>query len=220
MAPPLVFTATCGVAPSARAPSTEERGVVALVRADGHRAGGFGHALQQHQRIFGLGDPVRTAYRRAQHEAAPILREHARLIAQDRRGVVRLARHARVRIGHGAMRGIGAPLALNADAGVVRIHRAIAIIVIERPHTLLTHPRLQQRAIDRKVFAREQVRRMGQPDDAREELAGNRAVQQAPPFLRERRGMPRRRLEVEPDKRAIRAGLYIQLFDELPLTAN
>jgi hypothetical protein len=47
---------------------------------------------------------MRTAHDRVEHKPVTIVDEGARLVREDRRGVVRLPRQARLRILHRAMR--------------------------------------------------------------------------------------------------------------------
>jgi hypothetical protein len=83
----------------------------------------------------------------------------------------------------------------------------------------VARPRLQQRAVDGEVLAREQPARVGQVHDAGEEVGGHPAVEQALAVLGERRGVPRLVVELQADEPA-EEQVVLELLDELPLAAD
>jgi hypothetical protein len=179
----------------------EVRRIVALIGAHCRARGHTGDPLQQEERRVHLGLATRSADHRVHNQAMLVVDQRAGLIREHRPRLRRLPRQPGLGIRHRAVRPVGAPLPMEADPGVVRIHGTLGVVV-HRPHALLAPPRLQQGPVHREVLPRQQLCRVGQVDGVRQELGGDCAVEQALPVLGEGGGVPRRRLQVEADNPA------------------
>jgi hypothetical protein len=195
----------------------EIRRIEALFGAHGRAPDHTRDPLQQAERILHLDPAARAADHRITDQTMLVVDHSASQIGQQRPRLRRLPREAGLGIRHRAVRLVGAPLAMETDAGVGRIHRALGIVV-HRAHAVLARPRLQQGPFHREVLPRQQVCFVGHCDGLGQELASDRPIEQALPVLGKGGGVPRRRLQVEADKPA-EEQVVLELPDKLPLVA-
>jgi len=85
------------------------------------------------------------------------------LVTEDRRRVVALAKGARVGIGRTRVGVVATRLAFPVGLGIAPTpSRPLIVAAVLRPKALLARPRLNQRAVDREMFLRQQPAAIGQ----------------------------------------------------------
>ena len=138
-----------------------------------------------------FGVPVGARGHRVGDQPVPILDQQVSQVRQPRLRIVRPAIQPRVRVGG---RGMCVVLArLPAKVAAVPA-RPAAVLPLK---TLLTGPRLDERAVDREMLVRHQP--LGAVHHPSKEAASDRLVQQAVAVLRKHRRIPDGLVQFHPD---------------------
>ena len=99
--------------------------------------------------------------------------------------------------------GVAALRRALARCTAARLPAVAAVVAIDRPEALDRRPRLDQRAVDREVLARQQPLHLRQRQQRGQEPVGDVAGQQPVAVLAEHRGVPYRIVDAEPDEPAV-----------------
>ena len=154
-------------------------GIVPLVGAQRATASTRFEAGHHLKRGIAFGVIARRADIRLHDEPMPVLHQHARLIGEHRARSRILLRHPRVRIGHGAVRGVASLFSPEVDRRVARIvvgggRRGRRI---DGADALLTRPGLEECPIHGEMLVREQAMIVGHDEHLIEERLGDVAVE-------------------------------------------
>ncbi len=191
--------------------------VIVLVAAQRH-ASITGNLPGHRERRVTLGRARRPLHRRVDGQPVAVLHQHAPGITQLGLFAGALTCQLGIGIGRRGMRRI-------TPRFPVKIHRWIAgvvrrwIDVADLLETLQTRPRLQQRPIDREVFVRDQISRLGFVQHRLEEQRRHVGGQQPVPILAEHRRVPHRVIDVQADKPSEQQVVF-QLLHQHPLAAD
>jgi hypothetical protein len=174
-------------------------GVVALVITQRDRLQPVGMWRDQRQRRQALGVARSAGGYRTDNQAAAVLHQRVARKTQPRLFASPFAKETGVAVSCRGTRVVAAVLAMEVAFAVAPRARRFTRAVL-RAKALRARSGLQQGAVEREMFTRQQALDFALRQHCRKELARHLAVQQPVAVLGETRSIPHRILDVEPDK--------------------
>ena len=180
----------------------ESRRVVVLVGPHRNRPLGKARCIGEHvSGRVSLGRTVGLRHLRVDHQAMPVVRQHVPHIAKHRACVATLAEQLRLTVAARFMRLVAALLAVPVLALVsTALGRRIVIGFVLAHEAFMASPRLNQRAVDAEVLAREMTARLRRLHSLVEQTHDDIVRQQPVSILAERRVVPHRIVHRQADK--------------------
>jgi len=180
-----------------------------------------GHGIEHRQGRYAFPRSVGVGDQCPHHQPRAVLHKHMALVAQRRGRVVALPEQSCIGVGGALMSVVAARLALPVGLGVASTATAWGLVIgaVFGSKALVACPSLNQSAIDREVFLREQPGLVGQAHDFGEERFDHLVRKQPIPVLGEHRVVPHRVVNGHSHKPA-KQQVVAQLLDDLPLRSH
>ena len=176
-------------------------------------------ALDHHQRGLTFGGSGGWGRVHIDDQPVPVLGQGVRGVAQKRHAAA-LARQQGLGVGARNMRRVRALLAPEVDLRIAALVWSRRLIrAVARGHALVRGPRPQQRAVDAEVLIGHQLGPFGDRHHTAEELAHHALLEQAIAVGRERRVIPDRLVQRQPDEPAVHH-VEVDMFDQRPFRAD
>src|SRR6266700_446088 len=177
-------------------PGHEIGGIVGLVSADAAAAGRGRHRVEHGQGRLTFAETIRRGNDGADDQATTVLHQRVALIAENRCRLVALAIVPGIGISRAGVGIVGPRLTFPVRLRIApTTARPLIVAAVLRSKALLARPRLNQRAVDRGVFLRQQATAIGQAQHLGKEAFHYPMHQQPVAILRERRVIPNRIIE-------------------------